>query len=252
MSAKAEQITIAARALSREDKQAVADEIRIDLQPPRVRQLNGGVTRQPFYQSNRVTGSVIQILPYETQHYNSLQATLSHRFTNGFRWSTNYTRSKQMGTCCDENDDATGGPQIQVPQRTNLNRAILPSDRPNNFNTSVVYQLPFGKGKQFLADAGMVSKIVGGWQLNSIFIHYSGSPFSASGGTALNTPGFNQRTQQVNTSAFQAVTAAGVIGDSGYDTLRGPGATKLDMSVFRSFKVMEPCMEALTSTLAST
>ena len=218
--------------------------------------LNGGVTSQPFYKSNGVTGSVIEILPFETQHYNSLQATLNHRFSHGFLWQTNYTRSKQIGTCCDENGDATGGPQIQVPQYTNLNRAIEPSDHPNNFNTSVVYQLPFGKGKPFLGDAGVVTKVVGGWQLNSIFIHYSGGPFSASGGTALNTPGFTQRAQQVlpnvqyygnegpgqqyfNTAAFQAVTAAGVIGNAGYDTLRGPGVTKLDMSVFRDFRVRE-------------
>jgi hypothetical protein len=213
--------------------------------------LNGGVTSQPFYKSNGVTASVIEILPYETQHYNSLQATLNHRFSHGFLWQTNYTRSKQIGTCCDENGDNTGGPQIQLPQYTNLNRAIEPSDRPNNFNTSVVYQLPFGKGKAFLQN-GILEKVTGGWQLNSIFIHYSGTPFSASGGTALNTPGFTQRAQQVlqnvqyfgnegpgqlyfNTAAFQAVTAAGVIGNAGYDTLRGPGATKLDMSVFRDF-----------------
>jgi len=218
--------------------------------------LNGGVTSQPFYQSNGVTGSVIEILPYETQHYNSLQTTLMHRFAHGFLWSTNYTRSKQIGTCCDEDGDSTGGPQIQVPQYTNLNRAIEPSDRPNNFNTSVVYQLPFGTGRQFLGNAGIVSKVIGGWQLNSIFLHYSGTPFSASGGTALNTPGFTQRAQQVlpnvqyygnegpgqlyfNTSAFQAVTAAGVIGNAGYDTLRGPGPTKLDMSMFRDFKIHE-------------
>ena len=218
--------------------------------------LNGGVTSQPFYRSNGVTGSVIQILPYETQHYNSLQTTLSHRFANGFLWSTNYTRSKQMGTCCDENGDNTGGPAIQVPQYTNLNRAILPSDRPNNFNTSVVYQLPFGKGQRFLQNQSALGAVVGGWQLNSIFLHYSGTPVSASGGTALNTPGFTQRAQQVlpnvdyygkegpgqlyfNTAAFQAVTAPGVIGNAGFDTLRGPGATKLDMSIFRSIKIRE-------------
>jgi hypothetical protein len=218
--------------------------------------LNGGVTSQQFYKSNGVTGTVVEILPYESQRYNSLQVTLNHRFAHGFLWSTNYTRSKQIGTCCDENGDNTGGPQITLPQYTNLNRAIQPSDRPNVFNTSVVYQLPFGKGQRFLHDSGFLSKVVGGWQLNSIFIHYSGTPFSASGGTALNTPGFTQRAQQVNTdvqyfghegpgqlyfdtSAFQAVTAAGVIGNAGYDTLRGPGATKLDMSVFREFRVKE-------------
>jgi hypothetical protein len=42
-----------------------------------------------------------------------------------------------------------------------------------------------------------------------------------------------------NTAAFTAVTAPGVIGNTGYDTLRGPGATNLDMSVFRDVQVRE-------------
>lgn len=216
--------------------------------------LGCGTTCLPFYNIG-VTGQVIEVEDYETQHYNSLQATLNHRFAHGFLWSTNYTRSKQIGTCCDEDGDATGGPQIQVPQYMNLNRSLQPSDRPNNFNTSVVYQLPFGKGQKFLTGK-IPSLLFGGWQTNYVFQHYSGTPFSASGGTALNTTGFTQRAEQVlpnvqyygnegpgqlyfNTAAFTAVTAAGVIGNAGYDTLRGPGVTNLDVSVFRNFKARE-------------
>ena len=40
-------------------------------------------------------------------------------------------------------------------------------------------------------------------------------------------------------TAFVAVTAPGVIGNAGYNTLRGPGVTNVDMSVFRDFKVRE-------------
>ena len=215
--------------------------------------LNGGTTSQPFYQSNGVSGSVVEILPYETQHYNSLQTQLQHRFSNGFLLSVNYTRSKLIGTCCDDSGD--GGPQISLPQYANLNRAILGADRPNAFNASGVYELPFGKGKQYLVN-GIGGAIVGGWHVQGVFLHYSGAVFSASGGTALNTPGFTQRAQQVlpnvqyygnegpgqlyfNTAAFQAVTVPGAIGNAGYDTLRGPGLTNLDTSLFRDFRVKE-------------
>jgi outer membrane receptor protein involved in Fe transport len=215
--------------------------------------LNGGTTSQPFYKTNGVSGSVVEILPYETQHYNSLQTSLNHRFSSGFLFSANYTRSKMIGTCCDESGD--GGPQITLPQYANLNRALESYDRPNAFNASGVYELPFGKGKPFLT-TGIAGSIIGGWHLQGVFVHYSGAPFSASGGSALNTPGFTQRAQQLlpnvqypgnegpgqlyfNTAAFAPVTAPGVIGNAGYNTLRGPGLTNLDTSLFREFRVKE-------------
>jgi hypothetical protein len=215
--------------------------------------LGCGTTCEPFYPLG-VSGQVIQIEDYETMHYNSLQATLNHRFSHGFLWSTNYTRSKQIGTCCDEDGDATGGPTVQVPSYMYLNRSLEPSDRPNNFNTSVVYTLPFGKGQQFLTGR-IPSLLLGGWQTNYVFTHFSGSPLSASGGGALNTTGLTQRANQVlptvqyfgnegpgqyyfNPAAF-AAAPAGVLGNEGYETLRGPGQTDLDVSLFRSFKIKE-------------
>ncbi|MES1256843.1 MAG: TonB-dependent receptor, partial [Acidobacteriota bacterium] len=215
--------------------------------------LNGGSAGQVFF-AQGITSAITVIEPYETQRYNSLQAQLNRRFSHGFLFGMAYTRSKMIGTCCDDSGD--GAPQIVLPQYTNLNKSIMGLDRPNNLRVSGTYDLPFGKGKAFLNNGGMVDAVAGGWQVNGIFSKYSGTPFSASGGSALNTPGFTQRAQQVNATvnypkqigpgqfyfdptAFTAVTAPGVIGNAGYNTLRGPGVTNLDLSVFRDFKVRE-------------
>jgi hypothetical protein len=129
------------------------------------------------------------------------------------------------------------------------------ADRPHNLRISATYDLPFGKGKQFANNGGPVALIAGGWHLQSIFSRYSGTPFSASGGN-INTPGFTQRAQQVkqdveyfhrigpgqsyfDPASFVAVTAPGVIGNAGFNTLRGPGVTNVDFSVFRDFKPRE-------------
>lgn len=215
--------------------------------------LNGGAVSQVFAPLG-IFGSVVEILPYETMHYNSLQAQLNRRFSNGLLFGLAYTRSKQIGTCCDDSGD--GGPAISLPQYTNLNRALMGGDRPNNLRISSVYDLPFGQGKQFLNQNKAMSAVAGGWHLQGVFSKYSGTPFSVTGGSVLNTPGFTQRAQQVKASvqyiggigpgqswfdpqAFVPVTTPGVIGNAGYNTLRGPGVTNLDMSVFRDFKVME-------------
>jgi hypothetical protein len=215
--------------------------------------LGGGAASQVFAPLG-ITANIVVIEPYETQHYNSLQAQLNHQFSRGFLFAAGYTRSKMIGTCCDDSGD--GGPAISLPQYTNLNKSIMGLDRPNNLHLSAIYDLPFGSGQRYLNGNRFTTAVVSGWHVQGVFTKFSGTPFSASGGNALNTPGFTQRAQQVkqnvqyygnegpgqlyfDTSAFVAVTANGVIGNAGYNTLRGPGVTNLDASVFRDFKVFE-------------
>jgi hypothetical protein len=39
-----------------------------------------------------------------------------------------------------------------------------------------LYELPFGRGKQFLNRGGFANQIVGGWQVTTIFTAQSGRP----------------------------------------------------------------------------
>jgi hypothetical protein len=164
-----------------------------------------------------------------------------------------YTLSKWMGICCDEQGD--DNMEILIPQYFNLNRALMPDDRTHNFELSTIYELPFGKGKQF-ATSGVGSAIAGGWQTNWVLSRYSGSPFSITApGASLNAPGNNQMANQVKSkvaingvhlstspyfdiSAFAPVTTA-AFGTAGWDSLRGPGYFNVDFSLFRSFPIRE-------------
>ena len=120
-----------------------------------------------------------------------LKASAQRRFTGGVTFSAAYTRSKWIGTCCDDSGD--GGPAIPILQYTNLNRARMGGDRPDNLRLSGIYELPFGKGKP-MANHGVSARLLGGWQLNGIFSAYSGPPFSvSSSGTSLNANGSTQR-----------------------------------------------------------
>jgi len=158
-----------------------------------------------------------------------------------------------MGLCCDDSGD--GQPSILIPQYFELNRALMPQDRPNNFRLSAIAELPFGKGKAFLNRDGVESMIAGGWSLNGIFSRYSGALFSvSSAATSLNAPGSSQRADQVKANvailggvggapyfdplAFAPVTTAR-FGTAGFDSMRGPGVGNLDFSVFRQFRITE-------------
>jgi len=216
-------------------------------------QVGGGEASQPLFQAWGNGTAVVQVLPQEHMNYKSFQAQLQKRFNGGLQFSAAYTRSQWMGVCCDERGD--GNPEIEIPQYFHLNWALMPDDRPNNFELSGVYVLPFGNGQK-MASSGAAAAILGGWQVNWTFSLYSGAPFSVTDpGTSLNAPNNSQMANKVkssvaiygphgtaspyfDTSAFAPVTTA-TFGTAGWDSLRGPGYGNLDFSIFRSFKLWD-------------
>lgn len=189
--------------------------------------------------------------------YNSLQTSLKKQFTNGFAMQLAYTWSKDMegGILQSNFNYGNSVGRIEIPQYQSLNTSVTDLDRTNNFVVSTTYQLPFGSKKPFV-NHGIGATVLGGWTVNGIFYHVSGLPFSVlADGTSCNCPGSNQRANRVKASvakvgdglngnayfdptAFAPVTTA-VFGTNGYNSLRGPGATNLDASVFRDFHIYE-------------
>jgi hypothetical protein len=56
---------------------------------------------------------------------------------------------------------------------------VSDTDYPNRLALSAIYELPFGKGRQFLASSnGIVSRIVGGWQVQGVYAYQSGAPLT--------------------------------------------------------------------------
>jgi hypothetical protein len=191
--------------------------------------------------------------PTNHTHYDALQSQVTKRFGSGFTFTASYTFSKQTGICC--NQQADNPPNIFIPQYLFLARSLMSSDRTHHFSVTFVEELPFGKGKALLK-SGVGEKIAGGWQLNGVLLRSSGKPFSISAsGTSLNSSAITQRADQVkpkvdvfgaigpgqfyfDTSAFSQPTCV-CIGTVGYNTMRGPALTNLDLSLFRNFRVTE-------------
>jgi hypothetical protein len=227
----------------------------------------GGIASQQLYPFFGITAVETVIEPFEHMNYRSLQAQLQKRFSNGLQFLSSYTWSRWKGLCCDENGD--GQPEIPIPQYSYRNYALMPDDRPNNFQFSAIYQLPFGKGQPYMTQ-GIAAAVTGGWQVNGVLSLYSGTPFWISApATSLNAPGSPQLADQVkpqvqiygaqglaspyfDTSAFAPVTTAR-FGTSSFDSLRGPGYGNLDLSLFRTFSIQDRLkaqirMEALNLT----
>jgi hypothetical protein len=209
----------------------------------------GNAGRPLFAQFGRTASTGILSNP-GWSNYDSLQTSVTRRMANGLQVTTAYTFSKTFGICCDQLSD--NPPRVQALEYFHLNEARLNDDRPHNFQTSVVAELPFGPGKPFANSGGLAGALLGGWQVNGLFGAYSGRPFSITGGT-LNMDGSNQTADQVRPDveilggigadkawfdplAFRVVPTSELrFGNAGYNSMRGPGYVNFDMSFFRQF-----------------
>ena len=66
----------------------------------------------------------------------------------------------------------------------NLRQGYGPTlfDLRNVIHGSGTYDLPFGRGKKFINQGGLVDRFVGGWTLGTILTIQSGLPFQLTGG----------------------------------------------------------------------
>ncbi|AFL87422.1 hypothetical protein Terro_1102 [Terriglobus roseus DSM 18391] len=112
-------------------------------------------------------------ISFQTQdmnnNYNSLQAKYDHRFSHGFSMLVAYTFSKWMQYA---QTPALGGIQ-------GYEYALAATDTPHNVAISGTVQVPVGRGRKFLNHSnGFVNAFVGGWQLQTINILRSGTPYT--------------------------------------------------------------------------
>ncbi len=217
--------------------------------------VGGGTASQPLNQRfGRVASTNLQNGLFNS-HYDSMQANLKKRFSNGLQMDMSYTWSKAIGmNNLGANND--GGLAIHDPNFIFLNRGLLGIDLPHNFQFNGSWELPFGRGQRWGSDNRFVSALTGGWQLSWLFGAFAGTPFTVSAsGTSLNAPGNSQRADLVKSNveklggfgrgtpyydptAFMPVTEAR-FGTAAFNFLRSPGTVNLDLGLFRQFSITE-------------
>jgi hypothetical protein len=99
--------------------------------------------------------------------YNSLQSVYTIRMRNGINLNMNYTFSK--------NESRTG---YLDPQNDVMQQGLVQYDRPHRFVTSMVYQLPFGRGHRWLNSKNGFSRLASGWEQTIMFQVQSGQPWA--------------------------------------------------------------------------
>ena len=125
--------------------------------------------------------------PVGHSSYHSFQAQIKHRLGSSLLVTAAYTFSKAISNTearLDTGSNATGAGFIDNYNRS-LSRALVAYDAPQRLVLSFNYELPFGKGKRFLTNLGVMNRLVAGWQANGIFTAQSGTPLQLSTATNL-------------------------------------------------------------------
>jgi hypothetical protein len=204
--------------------------------------------RAPFTYIEAQNGYVRSI---GKSNYNALQISSVGRTKAGLTHKIVYTWSKSLNYGC---DTYSNNCDVQDPYHIERDKGPAGWDLKHNFAASVVYELPFGKGKRWSSGNGATDYIIGGWQLNGILSLHSGSPYDVqapytipntnniSGAERANVVGDpyagGTKLNPVNTSAF-ALPTPFTFGDMGRNSLRSDWGRNLDLSLFRTFPISE-------------
>jgi hypothetical protein len=108
--------------------------------------------------------------------YHSLQVRVEHRFHRGFQLLNSFTWSKAIDNAAGSLENPNGNfPSPQDINNLGGDKGLSAYDQPFTNITSFVWELPFGKGRTYLASLpAPADALLGGWQLSSINTMTSG------------------------------------------------------------------------------
>lgn len=186
--------------------------------------------------------------------YHGLQTSLNHRMSKGLQYTLSYTWSHTL----DNANGGVSGPDSHIVV-DNKGNALLDYNYGNSgtdfrhyFVGSMIYELPWGKGRTWLTSAPKaLDMLVGGWQMNNIVTLGTGGAFDVTGGSGLNlrpnykggckvTGDLGRNTPWLSCpdSAFSD-PGSGNIGTLARNYFHGPGYHTWDASISKQFSITE-------------
>lgn len=187
------------------------------------------------------------------QKLNAMDLSVERKFGSGLTFQSQYTLAKNQSDAGNDGErNATEDPYNRARDFANI--SYMPRHR---WVSSVLYDLPFGRGREFGATWNRVlDGVAGGWTVSGILLEQSGQFLDAqySGVDILHNrarsgrpncvagvslyPDQQSISQFFNRAAF-ALPAPGTFGDCARNVLNGPGINSVNLSVQKVFKLHE-------------
>jgi hypothetical protein len=187
--------------------------------------------------------------------YHGVNFKLEKRYSRGLQFGMNYTFARALDNV--EGRNELGGEDGNAPFANQYDRAsawsLGGSHIKHRYITSVVWDIPWGRGRAFSISNRVLNHLAGGWTLGTIIEARTGPPFSVYWGNASQIyptaarvradavgsyqQNFNWRQnvrgeRYFNTTAFRQ-PARFTFGNVGRNGFTGPGAVRADLSVIK-------------------
>ena len=202
--------------------------------------------------------------------YNALQAVLHKDQGHGLQYQVSYTYAKCMsnntgyyGTWSNQKGSTTASPYWQNIYDPQAEWSPCYYDETHNLTTYAVYDLPFGKGRQYANSMNKAADaVIGGWTVSPILTLHTGFPLAlynnGADQTGTGSRGLRPDCNGTNTVFGRSPAPAGTGGGflwfdpSNYSNaanfgtcapqlggLRGPGFYNWDISLQKNFQLTE-------------
>ena len=203
-------------------------------------------SRRPYPAVGGITGTKS---PVGGSTYHAVQSRFERRLSKGLSFQGAYTFSKSIDNV------SVGNPQDNYNLRAEKSPSLF--DITHNLAYSIVYQLPFGKGRQMLSRGGIAGVILGGWNFGVLSSARTGNPLSMGtitnltgsmgGGSRPNrlgngvlSGGERHRLRWFEASAFVLPQPFTFGNDSATEpSLRAPGQVNCDLLLSKDFRLSE-------------
>jgi hypothetical protein len=213
-------------------------------------------------------GPITWVDPAGDNHYDGLSARVEHRLGGGLYFLNSFTWGHGMGDSEQALEYYSGYYEANPQNIRNLAAEKGPSSFDVKLNnvTSIVYQIPFGKGRKYGATMNpFLDAVAGGWELNTINTAHTGTPLDVSYGpstindvTGLSndyrgeailrpnvsgTAASQSTAQSLNTFfagyTFTTPPATEPFGNLGRNSFRAPGLEQWDFAANKTFTIHE-------------
>jgi hypothetical protein len=229
----------------------------------------GVVSPSPFFADNRpVINQVAYIFgtfAEAHQSYNGLQAQMQGRFNHGLSYLLSYTWSKCMtdsqGFWGEAGQSSAPSAWWQNTYKPSGENGACYYNVKSVFTGYVIYELPFGRGRQFGTNMNRVADaVVGGWKLNVIPTFRGGFPLTLSSNSDHSgTNSFQNRPNCIapphvlhkhpigngfygyrwfDPASYQE-PSAGYFGNCSVSSVYGPGEQNIDASLAKIFSITQ-------------
>ncbi len=193
--------------------------------------------------------------------YDALQAKLEKKFNSGLYLLNSFTFSKVIDNAAGHLETAGGDSSRINYLDPNYNRGVGSYNQPFNNTTTVVYDVPYGKGRRFGAGANPIMlAVLGGWRTTLINTMTSGLPmnltydpasnYSVSGmvtyrPSLLGDPMAPEGQRNINNYFNKANVVSPLdyginpLGNSGRNNVRGYAFYQADLGLHKDFPLWE-------------